>query len=230
MTPAWLTAMGWIGLAAAIVSVTDVLVDIYIRGNRQQMSVMEAVWPVTALYAPGAANVAYRRWGRRRSPHWQRTHEIDDDDQRPMAVSTALGVSHCGAGCTLGDIVGSTIVFVAGWQLAGHALFAEYVANFTLAFAIGIVFQYLTIAPMRNLRPAEGIVAALRADTASLIAFEVGMFGWMAFIQLIWLRPSGIHPDHAAYWFLMQLGMLLGFLTAYPVNWWLLRRGLKEAM
>ncbi|HET8552741.1 MAG TPA: DUF4396 domain-containing protein [Gammaproteobacteria bacterium] len=24
----------------------------------------------------------------------------------------------------------------------------------------------------------------------------------------------------AAYWFLMQIGMVLGFLTAFPVNWW----------
>ncbi|MFI6073943.1 DUF4396 domain-containing protein [Actinoplanes sp. NPDC051343] len=37
-------------------------------------------------------------------------------------------------------------------------------------------------------------------------------------------------PDTAAYWFLMQIGMALGFLTAYPVNAWLIRRGIKEAM
>jgi hypothetical protein len=28
----------------------------------------------------------------------------------------------------------------------------------------------------------------------------------------------------------MQVGMALGFLTAYPVNAWLIRRGIKEAM
>jgi hypothetical protein len=30
------------------------------------------------------------------------------------------------------------------------------------------------------------------------------------------------------FWFMMQLGMLAGFLTAYPVNWWLLRAGLRR--
>lgn len=51
----------------------------------------------------------------------------------------------------------------------------------------------------------------------------------MAIVQLVFF-PHGLTPDHAAYWFLMQIGMLLGFATSFPVNRWLLRRGLKEAM
>jgi hypothetical protein len=37
-------------------------------------------------------------------------------------------------------------------------------------------------------------------------------------------------PDHAAYWFLMQIGMILGFLSSYPANIWLIRHGIKEGM
>lgn len=29
---------------------------------------------------------------------------------------------------------------------------------------------------------------------------------------------------------MMQIAMFAGFLTAYPANWWLLKKGLKEAM
>jgi hypothetical protein len=29
---------------------------------------------------------------------------------------------------------------------------------------------------------------------------------------------------------MMQVAMLFGFVTAYPVNWWLLKVGLKEKM
>lgn len=32
------------------------------------------------------------------------------------------------------------------------------------------------------------------------------------------------------YWFLMQIGMIIGFATAWPANVWLIRRGIKEAM
>ncbi len=29
---------------------------------------------------------------------------------------------------------------------------------------------------------------------------------------------------------MMQIAMLLGFATSYPVNWWLVRKGIKEKM
>jgi len=28
----------------------------------------------------------------------------------------------------------------------------------------------------------------------------------------------------------MQFAMIAGFATAYPMNWWLIRRGIKEKM
>ena len=32
------------------------------------------------------------------------------------------------------------------------------------------------------------------------------------------------------FWFVMQIAMLAGFCTSYPVNWWLIRVGIKERM
>ena len=32
------------------------------------------------------------------------------------------------------------------------------------------------------------------------------------------------------YWFLMQIGMIAGFFTAWPANAWLIRAGIKESM
>ncbi|HWG05484.1 MAG TPA: DUF4396 domain-containing protein, partial [Beijerinckiaceae bacterium] len=29
---------------------------------------------------------------------------------------------------------------------------------------------------------------------------------------------------------MMQIAMVLGFATTYPVNWWLISRGIKEKM
>jgi hypothetical protein len=84
---------------------------------------------------------------------------------------------------------------------------------------------------MRGLGVRDGLAAAAKADILSLTAFEVGLFGWMAFQALvIFPAPHHIHPDSPVYWFGMQIGMCLGFLTAYPVNVWLIRRGVKEAM
>jgi hypothetical protein len=226
--PAWLTVLAWISLAIAFASAAWIVGDLYVRGNRQQMWIMEAVWPVTALYFGPLAVWAYRRWGRPNSPSYRKRTGLEPDYGRPAAI--AIGVSHCGAGCTLGDIAGAWIVFGAGWTILGLALPAEYIADFALAFALGIAFQYFAIAPMRGLGVRDGIVAALKADTLSLTAFEVGLFGWMAFMQLVLFSSHHLMPDHAAYWFLMQIGMVIGFATAWPANVWLIRRGIKEAM
>ena len=63
----------------------------------------------------------------------------------------------------------------------------------------------------------------------SLSAFEVGLFGWMAPAQLVLFPNPHLKADHAAYWLLMQVGMVLDFFTAWPANVWLVRRGIKEA-
>ncbi len=228
MPPGWLTALAWASLALAFATAGLILHDIYGNRHRQRMGVMEAVWAVTALYFGPLAWPAYRRWGRVNSPLYQR--ETGTEPDYGEAISVGVGVSHCGAGCTLGDVLGAWLVLAFGWELVGLALPVEYIADFTLAFTLGIAFQYFAIAPMRGLGLGEGLRAALKADALSLIAFEIGLFGWMAFMQLVLFTDPHLKPDHAAYWLLMQLGMILGFATAYPVNVWLIRRGIKEAM
>ncbi|MGH9625483.1 MAG: DUF4396 domain-containing protein, partial [Bryobacteraceae bacterium] len=32
------------------------------------------------------------------------------------------------------------------------------------------------------------------------------------------------------YWFMMQIAMMMGFCTAYPGNWLLIRKGVKTGM
>jgi hypothetical protein len=36
--------------------------------------------------------------------------------------------------------------------------------------------------------------------------------------------------DTSGHWFMMQVGMIVGFFTAWPVNRWLVRSGIKEKM
>jgi Domain of unknown function (DUF4396) len=190
---------------------------------------MDAVWPVTALYFGPRDVVGAWPLEAARQPPISRA-----GPRRARLLRAGVGGDRCqplrGWVCTLGHIIGAWIVFAAGFTLLGLALAAEYVADFTLAFALGIAFQYFSIAPMRGLGLRDGIIAALQADTLSLTAFEIGLFGWMAVMQLVLFIHPHLSPAHAAYWFLMQIGMVLGFLTPYPVNVWLIRRGIKEAM
>ena len=58
------------------------------------------------------------------------------------------------------------------------------------------------------------------------------MYGFMAFAAFICsgLLGRGSKTNSAEFWFMMQIAMLCGFADGYPVNWWLLRNGIKEKM
>lgn len=71
---------------------------------------------------------------------------------------------------------------------------------------------------------------AVRADTLSLVAFEAGMFAWMALVFFVFFPGPHLQADQAAYWLMMQIAMVLGLLTTYPVNIWLVRRGIKHPL
>ncbi len=142
-------------------------------------------------------------------------------------AATFKGSTHCGAGCALGDILGDWLAFAAGLRLLGSELAGKYLASFVLAYLFGILFQYLSLAPMRGLGLRDGVVAAIKVDTLSLLAYQAGMFAWMG--VRAWLYPDLV-PTMWSYWLMMQIAMILGFATTYPVNWWLISRGIKEKM
>lgn len=235
--PDWLAVVS--GGMLAIGLLCAVLIAIDVARRPQKMWIMNVVWPVTALFGSVVWAYGYFEWGR--AP----TREAQARDVKagkpPFPVQVAKGASHCGAGCTLGDIVAEWLVFAIpsiavafGWKsLFGEKTFAVWVLDYLVAFGMGVVFQYFTIKPMRHLSPREGIVQALKADAASITAWQVGMYGLMAVIQFAWFRPAygAIAPVNSLeFWFAMQLAMLAGFCTAYPVNWLLIRTGVKEAM
>jgi hypothetical protein len=154
-----------------------------------------------------------------------------DERARPWWVTMAIEVSHCGAGCSLGDVISEFGIFGLGLTIAGVALGAEYVGDYIFALAFGIIFQYFAIAPMRGLGLKDGLIAAAKADFISLTAFEVGLFGWMAVMAFVLFpAPHHLMPSSAAYWLLMQVGMIIGFCTSWPANVWLVKRGIKVPM
>ena len=226
MAPFWLSEAAVIFLSLsgilALVIATDILF-----GRRQKMMVMNFVWPITALWSGPVGFYVY--WTIGRQPHGHEHGENNGNGGKPFWHSVLTGTSHCGAGCTVGDLAGEWIVFLGGLTLAGSVLWANYAVDFACAYLAGIVFQYYSIAPMRGLSGWPGIKAALKADTISLVAYEIGMFAWMGLTSQVFFHPH-LEPTEAAYWFMMQVAMFVGFLTAYPANVWLIRKGLKEAM
>jgi hypothetical protein len=232
MFPPWLHSLALAMLTLGVVCAIGVGIRVVQRPER--MPVMNVVWPVCALFGGVLVVLAYRRLAMPASRGAR--------NRRPsFPAAVAKGTLHCGSGCTLGDLAAEWLAFAVpavatgfGWHwLFEEKTFAVWGLDFVFAFLLGIVFQYFAIAPMRGLSFREGVAAAVKADALSLAAWQAGMYGGMALLQFGFFRHACGHiapVDTPEFWFAMQLAMLAGFATAYPVNGWLIRRGIKEAM
>jgi hypothetical protein len=231
--PFWLPVLATASLVLAGLCALIITVDI-LRGHRQKMWIMDLVWPITALWSGPLGLWAYFAVGRlSTNAAIQRARAQDHKppaQQKPFWQSVAVGVTHCGSGCTLGDIAAEWFVVAVPVSIAGSTIFGTWTLDFILAFLLGIAFHYFTIQPMRDLSVKEGLKAALKADTLSLSAWQVGMYGWMALTLFAFFSPEMLPKSQPTFWFMMQIAMIFGFLTSYPVNWWLLRKGWKETM
>jgi hypothetical protein len=206
------------------------------------MWIMNLVWPITALFGSGWILWQYFGYGRL-SSHAKMRSGMGKHSQKsiPFPAMVANGALHCGSGCALGDICAEwlafafpTVAVALGWQvLFSEKIFAVWILDYLFAYVFGIFFQYFTIAPMRELSFGAGVVAAIKADTLSLTAWQIGMYAFMAFAYFGIFRSGfgiDLKVNSFEFWFFMQIAMVIGFLTAYPANWWLIKKGVKEKM
>ena len=244
MIPHWLHVLSLAALGLGFASALVIAIDV--TRHHQHMFIMNIVWPVTGLFGGAFALWGYFNYGRlatheRAQAAMRRDEEPPHKRLTPFPVKVGKGTTHCGAGCTLGDICAEWLVFVfpgiaiaLGWQsLFSEKIFAVWVFDYVLAFGFGIVFQYMTIVPMRGLPFLQGVSAAVKADTLSLTAWQIGMYGFMALAYFYFFRVligTKLEVSTPEFWFMMQIAMWCGFATSYPVNWWLIEKGLKEKM
>lgn len=226
----WLTLLSWTAVGSGIISALWIAADV-MAGHRQRMTIMNVVWPLTALYSGPLGLWAYYRVGRAMAARTRPgMHEPGQErEARSLAAAAAIGTTHCGSGCCLGDIAAEWLLLAFPLVLFGRRIFGAWLVDYVLAYLFGIAFQYFTIKPMRKLSTSAALWAAVKADTASLTAWQLGMYGWMAIATFV-IFGHELDGTSPVFWFMMQIGMLAGFLTSWPVNAWLIRKGLKEPM
>ena len=154
---------------------------------------------------------------------------MDDHKYDKFWQGIVVDALHCGAGCSLSDLVGSWIFYyLLSFSILNQKLFGEWLFDYVLALIIGVLFQYAAIAPMMDGSVGYKLFQAFKIDFWSLTAWQVGMYGWSEIINF------GLHlhftPVMPAFWLMMAIGMACGFVTAYPMNWLLVKLGIKKGM
>ena len=229
--PEWLHVLAWVYIGICLACSLGIAIHTLLRP--QKMWIMGLVWPITALYMGPVAVAMYRKAlpVMEKKPMTPRMKAIQEQykDKPPTMFQNILAVYHCGAGCSIGDLIAESIVPTLGLFFAGE-FGSRLILDFAFAYALGIAFQYFTIVPMRGLSFGQGIIAAVRADTISITLFEVGMFAWMAIVYYVFFPSPHLDLGLAVFWFMMQIAMIVGTATAVPANAWLIRKGWKEKM
>lgn len=209
-----------VSLAIGVLAMLWIAADVW--RHPQKMKIMNVVWPISGLYGGVLALWAYYTFGRMPAPKGAKY-------KQPMWQSVSKGALHCGAGCSLGDFVAESLIVVFPFTLFGHEIFAAWALDFIFAFGFGIAFQYFALRPMRDEPRTAVLKDAVKADTLSLTAWQVGMYGWMA-IAIFLIFGHDLAKTSPVFWFMMQIAMGAGFAIAWPVNAWLIEKGVKEKM
>lgn len=131
----------------------------------------------------------------------------------------ASATTHCMTGCAIGEVLGLVIANAAGWGAA---------ASIAIAVVLAFVFGYsLTMLPL--LRTGMSFLGATRtalaADTFSITVMEIVDNAIMLII------PSAMDAglNTFLFWGSLALSLALAWVAAFPLNRWLIARGLGHA-
>jgi hypothetical protein len=139
----------------------------------------------------------------------------------PSLNRTALQATiHCLTGCAIGEVLGLVIATMLGW----HDL-----PSIALAVVLAFVFGYgLTIRPLiaggMAFRSAARI--ALAADSVSIVVMEISDNAIV--LAIPGAMAAGLVD--ALFWGSLAFSLVVAFIVAYPVNRWLIARGLGHAV
>lgn len=146
-------------------------------------------------------------------PH---AHHGDALTGSPARIATSATV-HCLTGCAIGEIVGLAIGVTLGfgaWPTMLLATVLAYISGFTLGLW-PLVRRGLGFAQaLRTIWLGEAISIGVMELVMNFTDYHMG--GVTA--------PSVLHPQ---FWSGFLVALPAGFIAAWPVNWWLLKRRIK---
>jgi len=131
---------------------------------------------------------------------------------------------HCAAGDGIGIIVGAVLAALFHLSTWG---------DFTLEYALGFGFgwAFFQAFAMRDMVGGSYIRSLKETFIPELVSMNLLMAGMVITMKYLMPRIEGA-PDPAKpeFWFVMSMAMIVGFIFAYPINWWLVVNNMKHGM
>ena len=131
---------------------------------------------------------------------------------------------HCVAGDGIGILAGAVVASLFHFPKSMDIVL-EYVLGFGFGWGI---FQALFMRDMVGGSYARALSKTFFPELLSMNCLMSGMVPVM--ILAMKNVPDSHNPSGPTFWFIMSMSLLIGFITAYPMNWWLVSRNLKHGM
>ena len=207
-----------------------VLYDTF-TANRDVGPALKAAWPIIMLFFSVIGVVLYicscrpKRIGsiRKRAgdEEAKRVHHEFVSDTWKKVVGSDI---HCVGGDGLGIMSAMVIT-----RMLGFPFWPEFWTEYAVGFTFGwFVFQ---IPAMRHMGHSwsAAIWNGGRAEFFSMMTVMVGMGLVMRSVtpSIVGSPPN---PNAAAFWGIGALGLMVGAIFTYPMNWWLVAIGWKHGM
>ncbi len=208
--------IGWFVLTA--VSVIYVAWDNFANRNPEN-AVIKWAWVLTALYTGPVALVFYILADKEPRPG---EHE---QFIQPMWKQVLGSTLHCVAGDATGIIIAATIT-----GLLGLPMWFDMLAEYVFGFGFGLfIFQALFMKDMFGGSYRTAVRRSFMPEWLSMNTMMAGMFPTMVYFMM-GSDMRAMDPRELIYWGVMSLAIGVGFVTAYPMNWWLVSKGLKHGL
>ncbi|PAQ09412.1 DUF4396 domain-containing protein [Mesorhizobium temperatum] len=144
---------------------------------------------------------------------------------KPLWKQGVGSTIHCVAGDATGIILAAAITAALGLPM-WIDLIVEYVAGF--AFGL-FIFQSLFMKSMMGGTYWENVRKSFMPEFISMNFMMAGMAPVMSFLMM-GSDMRAMEPTELLFWGVMSFGVIVGFITAYPANVWMVVRGLKHGL
>jgi hypothetical protein len=214
---AWVDVALLAWFALTLLSVAYVAYDAW--RNNPELTVLKWGWVLLTLYLGPVGLAVYILSCKEPRPY---THEAF---VRPMWKQAMGSTIHCVAGDATGIILAATVT-----ALIGFPMWLDLIIEYVFGFAFGLfIFQALFMRGMMGGSYTKALRMSLLPEWLSMNMVMAGMVPVMV-AGMMGRDMRAMLPEEPLYWGVMSLGVAVGFAAAYPVNWWLVAKGLKHGM
>jgi len=187
--------------------------------NNPEAPVMKWGFVLVTLYMGPIGLLLYVMADKEPSPG---THERFVQPLWKQGVGSTV---HCVAGDATGIILAAAVT-----ALLGFPMWVDVIVEYVFGFLLGLlVFQALF---MRAIMGGSYQNNVRRSFMPELLSMNMMMAGMAPVMILLMMGRDmrAMWPGEALFWFVMSLGIIVGFTIAYPINLWLVAKGMKHGL